>query len=94
MVWNPVSQVHKAKLRTFSRSELAQSRRMLYSSSSLRDHVVQPGEDVWAVSNLTGTSYQLLEDLNKGEDQQGSDWAIQLAKLEKFDDFSEGKVCI
>ncbi|MEW5318649.1 MAG: hypothetical protein WDW38_009856 [Sanguina aurantia] len=63
-----IAQVHKAKLRRFTNAELSQSRRTAYSSNSLRDHVMQAGEDVWAVSNLSGTSYKELQQLNKGVD--------------------------
>ena len=64
-----ISQVHKAKLRRFTKREVAASkanRASTRASSHLTVHHVLGGEKAWDLCNSYGVSMRTLRDLNRG----------------------------
>lgn len=62
-----ISQVHKAKLRSFSRAQLAPVSRALHRAPTA-EHAMAVGEGAWEVANRLGMSLKELRALNKGVD--------------------------
>ncbi|GFR52787.1 hypothetical protein Agub_g15404, partial [Astrephomene gubernaculifera] len=62
-----ISQVHKARLRRFPRSQLAGAAARLRHQPP-REQVVGPGEGAWEVCNALGISRGELRELNRGVD--------------------------
>ncbi len=58
--------MHKAKLRSFSRAQLAPVSRALRRAPTA-EHAVAAGEGAWEVANRLGMSLRELRTLNKGE---------------------------
>lgn len=61
-----VLQVHKAKLRTFSPSQLRAARRPS-AADRHKNHTVAGGQSAWDVCNLYGVGLSELAHLNPGE---------------------------
>ncbi|GLC33499.1 hypothetical protein PLESTB_000081700 [Pleodorina starrii] len=62
-----ISQVHKARLRRFSRGELANAAASLRRQRPV-EYVLGPGEGAWEVCNALGMSLRELRSINKGVD--------------------------
>ncbi|KAG2426342.1 hypothetical protein HXX76_013099 [Chlamydomonas incerta] len=62
-----ISQVHKARLRSFSRSELARAKDSLRRQRP-SEYEVAAGQGAWDVCNALGMSLRELRSLNKGVD--------------------------
>ncbi len=61
----PRHQVHKAKLRDFTRRELSGFK--CVDGKKVSQHVVEPGQSAWGVCNNMAVSMGELQRLNKGE---------------------------
>lgn len=66
----PLWQVHLARLRRFSRSELAGISSCMKRQRA-EEYVLAPGEGAWDVCNSLGMSLQELRTANKGKELRG-----------------------